>query len=120
MDVKWCNMDDDGQMEREEQRRDAVVIGEKAINRGGECGSQPELCQPVQRAQRLKNICDIPLLLNCMFQGMLLDIVILQRALMGLQWYQAHPSERDTAAMLLLLGLLKVRCLSVPERAVPC
>lgn len=82
-------------------------------NREEECASELELCQPVQRAQRLKNICDTPLLLYCMFQGMLLDIVILQKALMGLQRYQAHPSERGTATVLLLLGLLKARCLSL-------
>lgn len=69
-------------------------------NRGGERGSERELCQsPVQHAQRLKNVCDIPLLLQCMFQGLLLDIVILQKALMGLHRYQAQPSERDTAAV---------------------
>lgn len=75
--------------------------GEEVISEEESVEVNESLCQsPVQRAQRLKNVCDIPLLLQCMFQGLLLDIVILQKALMGLHRYQAQPSERDTAAVL--------------------
>lgn len=60
-----------------------------------------EPCQsPVWRAQRLKNAHDIPLLLQRVFQGLLSDIVILQKALMGLQRYQAQPSHGDRGAVL--------------------
>ena len=63
--IKWCNMDSDGQMERREQQRDGVCARRGSNKRGGgERGSEWESCQsPVQRAPRLKNVCNIPLLL---------------------------------------------------------
>lgn len=96
-DVNWCNMYGDGQMEG----KDGVWMQQESNKRGGERGSERGPCQsPVRRVQGLKNVCDIPLLLQRVFQGLLSDIVIPQKALMGLQQYQAPPSEKDRAAVL--------------------
>lgn len=91
-DIKRCNMDSDGQMERGEIDR-RCVDGKKVI-RGMQVNRRV-----VSVITGLKNVCNIPLLLWCMLQGLLSDVVILQKALSGLQRYQTQPSERDTAAV---------------------
>lgn len=97
MGVKWCNVYSDGQVER----KDGVWMQRESNKRGGERGSERGPCQsPVRHVRGLKNVGDIPLLLQRVFRGLLSDIVILQKALMGLQRYQAPPSERDRAAVL--------------------
>ena len=51
-DVKWCNMDSDGQMERKRTADRWCMDGEEVITEGGERGSEPESCQSsVRRAQ---------------------------------------------------------------------
>lgn len=58
VDIQWCDVDSDGQTGRK------CVDGGKVITEGGERGSERESCQsPVRRAARLKNVCNIPLLL---------------------------------------------------------
>lgn len=110
MDAKWCSMYSDGQMER----KDGVWMQQESNKRGGERGSERGPCQsPVRHVQGLKNVCDIPLLSQRVFQGLLSDIVILQKALMGLQRYQAPPSERDRAAVLCWVCRQRAVCLSL-------
>lgn len=70
VDMKRCNMDSDGQTERDTVRvsvcgEDAVAEdGQKVITEDESVDEERQSCQsPVRRSARLKNVCNIPLLL---------------------------------------------------------